>query len=84
VVDMVAPGQSDQDVDVQQVWFHASSSAASVCSSVIGGASSEIEERGNEALASIRGVGWIPLRARPAGASLSARGRRIAGHHCHG
>jgi hypothetical protein len=46
VVDIVAPGQSDQDVDIQQVRFHGSSSAASVCSSVIGGASSGIESCG--------------------------------------
>jgi hypothetical protein len=49
MVDMVAPCQSDQDVEIQQVRFHGSSSAASVCSSVIGGASSGIEKRGKGA-----------------------------------
>jgi hypothetical protein len=33
------------------------------------GASSGIEKRGNEARSSIRAVGWIPLRARPASAA---------------
>ena len=45
----------------KQVRFHGLSSAASIWSSVIGGASSEVEKRGNAARSSIRGVGCIPV-----------------------
>jgi hypothetical protein len=40
-----------------------------IVSSVTGGASSPMLKRGKGALASIRGAGCSPLRARPAGAS---------------
>src|SRR4051794_4672479 len=47
MVNMISPRQGDQDVRIEQVRFHISSSAARVCSNVMGGLPSGTSNCGN-------------------------------------
>src|SRR5947209_2361372 len=71
VVHMIGPCQRNQDIGVQEVRLHASSSAARVCSRVIGGASAGTEKQGKRRPSSVWGAGRTPLRTSSATASPS-------------